>query len=250
MLDICARVDIGLVREKNDDRILLGKDVYSLGEYCYTVSETDYIAAVADGVGGEEYGDEAAEIALKCFVDINTVDEATLKDYIKRANDKVMQRQAEDIKRAKMSTTLAGVFIKGGDLITFNVGDSRVYHIRDGGMRRLTRDHTPVQELLNRGYINEEQAFRHPERNIITRFIGHGQRCVPYISKREGIFCIGDMILLCSDGLTDALMPVEIKRVLNNKSLSLRGRLDELISLTHSRGGYDNTSIILINKIG
>ena len=149
-----------------------------------------------------------------------------------------------------MATTLAGVYIDGDDLITFNVGDSRVYRIRDGLMMRLTHDHSEVQELLDHGYIDEAEAMNHPKRSIITRFIGHPQLCLPDIVKYEGKFLPGDLLLLCSDGLTDQLEEEEIENIMDVEGVSLQLRAWQLIHLTHEKGGFDNTSIILIHKNG
>ncbi|HOC08987.1 MAG: serine/threonine-protein phosphatase [Clostridiales bacterium] len=252
MLIVSAIVDTGLVRQKNDDRILLDDKVYSTGEYSHAVRGYRYLAAVADGVGGEGFGEEAAQTALECIAGIGgqEITETMLSDVISKANEAVMGKQAEDLARARMATTLAGVYIDGDDLITFNVGDSRVYRIRDGLMMRLTHDHSEVQELLDHGYIDEAEAMNHPKRSIITRFIGHPQLCLPDIVKYEGKFLPGDLLLLCSDGLTDQLEEEEIENIMDVEGVSLQLRAWQLIHLTHEKGGFDNTSIILIHKNG
>lgn len=250
VLKIYAIVDTGLVRKKNDDRILLDDRVCATGEHNYTIRGHRYLAAVADGVGGEKYGDEAARIALEYLSGIGgqELNESLLYDRIIKANEEVMAKQAMDESHAKMATTLAGVYIEGDDLITFNLGDSRVYRIRGGLMRRLTHDHSEVQEQLDYGYIDENEALGHPKRNIITRFIGHPQCCLPDIVKHEGKFLSGDLLLLCSDGLTDQVEEEEIEDIMDIEEVSLQVRARQLIHLTHERGGFDNTSIILIHK--
>lgn len=247
MLEIAAIVDIGRMRENNDDRILLGISVYDIGFYRINVPGDTFLAAVADGMGGEKYGNLAAEIAAKAIAKHadQLIDEEILNQAVQTANDSIVEEQTRGPEYSHMGTTLSGVFIQGEGLITFHVGDSRVYRFRDGLLRQLTRDQSQVQQLIDFGQITPEQARNHPERNVILQALGERNKIEPEIIRYDGSFFAEDILLLCSDGLTDMLDLSIIEEVLKEED-TLETKCRCLVDLANEYGGHDNISVILI----
>lgn len=248
MIELAAAVDIGIVRDQNDDRVLLNGEIIAGGTRSLILQRDMVLAAVADGVGGDYGGGIAAEIALKELVEAlgEQPSQRLLKQAVSRANAAVVKHQTSEPRLSRMSSTLAGVLIKGENLYIFNVGDSRVYRFRSGLMRQLTRDHSVAQQLVEMSYISVEQVKSHPEKNVLTRYLGQ-QKLTPEIEAYQEAFFEDDLILICSDGLTDMVDVVDIEKVLGD-SLSLADKCSRLVELAKAGGGHDNISIVLILK--
>ena len=248
MLRVAAQIDMGQERDNNDDRILVGDRMLREGTYEESSPGNRLLVALADGVGGTCGGGQAAERALSSLAGINQarLDEAVLKTAFARASAEISRLQAENEEVRHMATTLTGVFINGVDLFTFNVGDSRVYRYRGGVLRRLTRDHSRIQELLDLGLITAAEAQGHPEQHVITRCLGYEGRDVPDIAHRKEWFLPGDLLLLCSDGLTDYVRENTIERLLRPVTVPIKHRLDSLVSAAIKAGGHDNISAVIV----
>ena len=236
--------DTGLVRPSNQDSYVIA-----------TNEAGDVFAMVADGIGGGNSGDVASQTAVQYFSDVfsqnkgfRDEEEALtwLKYHIRKANEEIFCLSTTRKDYKGMGTTLVGILMIPQGCYVVNVGDSRGYAtLKDGSFIRLTQDHTLVQEMLSRGEITEEQMKNHPKRNMLTNALG--------IWSNIRIDCdrIDDdaqILLLCSDGLHGYVQDEVIAKVLRDEKLSLQNRGKQLMNLALFQGGYDNITIILIQK--
>ncbi len=207
---------------------------------------------VADGMGGHKAGEVASAIAMQTVVDemrrMRALPEPPavqdmVKEAVKLANRAVLRHSASDEKFAGMGTTLTmAVREHGNDWVIGHVGDSRAYYLGGFGIKRLTRDHTLVEELLRLGEITPEEAVRHPQRHVITRTVGTGTYV--RVDCTKVTLAAGEGVLLCSDGLTEHVFDEEIARVFRYKK-SPEECVEALLELCLNRGGRDNVSIVL-----
>ncbi len=228
--------DTGLVRASNEDSMLLSPEIG--------------LFAVADGMGGHRAGEVASSMALQLIEqELNSRlksgedSENALVESIKEANRSVYELSRQNAEWSGMGTTVTVCLREGDRAFVGQVGDSRAYMLRGGGIDLLTEDHSLVQELLKKGGVTEEQAFVHPQRNILTRALGAGP------TLEVDIYCTevstGDMLLLCTDGLTEYLRPKDILKTVND-SPDLNTSVQNLLGKALSSGGKDNITIILI----
>lgn len=229
-----ARTDIGKTRRENQDAYYLPK----AGER---------FALVADGMGGHRAGDVASGIAvteMMRWLRLATVPgKSALAHAVQEANKAIYQAAKEDPLKAGMGTTLTAVWMDGNTVLLAHVGDSRAYLYRNGALMQMTRDHSLVAELLERGEITYEQSLTHPQRNYITRAVGTAQDVEPDILSLERQE--GDIWFLCTDGLSNAVTSPEIARILNGQE-TWQTKLDTLVSLALERGGRDNITAMVI----
>lgn len=238
----CSITDKGLVREVNEDSYAI------LPEYLLFI--------LADGMGGHDAGPLASSLTIdsakKFMACLNISDEDTLPNGLTHetlrkeplvgiaeyANTRVYNEAAG---RVMGSTLLALHFVNDGAKI-IHVGDSRAYLWRDQKLKQLTEDHSFVYELMNAGEITREEMHTHPRRNIITRAIGTNTQVEPSLQHVE--IMPGDLLLLCSDGLTSMVRDEEIKQVIKFKNVS--SIANRLIKLAYDAGAKDNITIIVI----
>ena len=200
---------------------------------------------VADGMGGAQAGEVASHEATSAFErGLPDGDPAeTLAETIREANRRIHAMSQESSDRAGMGTTLTAAYLGEDDRLTVaHVGDSRCYLFRDSELTRLTRDHSLVEELLRRGKLTEEQAETHPQRSVITRALGPE----PDVEVDVERFAVkhGDVVLLCSDGLTSMVPEPRVRATLEiEASLEQLGR--GLIEAANTAGGRDNITVIL-----
>jgi len=213
------------------------------------------VLALCDGMGGAKAGSVASDIALTSFISKVTESRTEKKNKdelsemvrkaVEQANKQVYDRSVSDSTCEGMGTTLVAAVVKGKACCIVNVGDSRAYLISGGDITQITRDHSFVEEMVGRGSITREQARNHPRRNIITRALGVDAAVTCDIFTPE--FKRGDLLLLCSDGLSNTLSDNEILDIVkNNKSLSDIGKV--LLDLALSRGAPDNVTVGLLRK--
>jgi protein phosphatase len=203
------------------------------------------IFAVADGMGGAQAGEVASSIAARAFEEGEISEgesaERQLKEIAQRANTEIHELAAKDASRAGMGTTLTTVLLQGDEVAIAHVGDSRAYLLRDGELKRLTKDHSLVEELRRQGRLTEEEAEEHPQRSIITRALGPEDRVkvdtMTYPARE------GDVYLLCSDGLTTMVGEDEIRQILTD-SRSLKSAVSKLIDAANDNGGRDNITAV------
>jgi protein phosphatase len=236
-LDICSKTDVGRVRTTNEDSLL----VVPLG--------TVHILAVADGLGGHAAGEVASRIALieieeflKANLAGNNLREA-IGGAVAKANKEIWLLSKENAAYEGMGSTLVLAIVSGDKALIANVGDSRAYLMGDG-VRQVTKDHSLVRELVDRGVISEEQAVGHPQKNIVTRSLGAKEEVVPDFYDWE---LSGNTLLLCSDGLTDTLSENEIIETIV-ASADLDEACSRLIDLANRKGATDNITVILARE--
>ena len=241
---IAARTDIGLVRENNQDS-------YTAGELCAGA----VFAVVCDGMGGEAGGGIAAGIAAE---EVRRMMESSLNPHMEQrslhllletavagANRAVYTRSLQSGGALDgMGSTLCAAVICGGTALIANVGDSRCYLLRDGVLHRLTKDHTVVAELVRQGRLTPEEAAHHPDRHAITRAIGVEPEVQPDYTVADLVS--GDVLLLCSDGLYNALTAEELTALLPEVLQS--GDIHTLINRANAAGGPDNITAVLMHN--
>ena len=202
--------------------------------------------AVADGMGGAQAGEVASRIAAGAFERRGRLSdeqpaEGQLEQIAQSANSEIHRLAQEDSSRAGMGTTLTAAMLRGNEVAFGHVGDSRAYVLRAGQLKRLTKDHSLVEELRRQGRLTEEQAEEHPQRSIITRALGPE----PNVNVDTMTFPAkdGDVFLLCSDGLTTMVSDDEIREILVS-ARSLRSAVKELVDAANRGGGRDNITAV------
>jgi protein phosphatase len=205
--------------------------------------------AVADGMGGHRGGEVASAVALETLV--GSVQERTtdaLVRGVQQANGAVFQRAAEDPDLRGMGTTLCAIALvsdgSGERIGLVNVGDSRIYLLRDGALQQLTEDHSLVESLLRQGRITPDEAAVHPQRNILTRALGISSAVD--VDAWEGPAVTGDRYLLCSDGLFNEVLEPVIEVTLR-KLADPAEAARELVRLANEGGGRDNITAVVVD---
>ena len=204
------------------------------------------VFAVADGMGGAQAGEVASHAAVEA-VAAGLPEEGTPEDrlaaVVQRANERIFQMSREDDSRAGMGTTLTAVHVGERDVAVAHVGDSRAYRLRGGELSRLTEDHSLVEEMRRRGQLTAEEADEHPQRSIITRALGPEPEVV--VDTHSWAARDGDVLLLCSDGLTSMIPEAHVAEILREATgLEQAGRA--LIAAANRAGGRDNITVILL----
>ena len=241
MLKSYAITDIGQKRQLNQDFIYLSET---------PIGNLPNVFIVADGMGGHNAGDYASRYAVETVVDeIGASFEKNpakiLGAAIEKANTLIRQRAQEDKAYSGMGTTMVAATCLGKYLEVANVGDSRLYVINDK-IEQITQDHSLVEEMVRMGGIDKKSARNHPDKNIITRAIGARNYIETDFFNVE--LQEGDLVLLCSDGLTNMLEDEEIRQILTEEK-SLRDRVEKLVEAANQNGGKDNISVIVIEPL-
>jgi PPM family protein phosphatase len=227
--DTTCKTDTGRQRRDNEDSAFARAPVF----------------VVADGMGGAQAGEVASRIAVEAFeqgLPESGSPEERLANRVREANAQIYERSRADRGRAGMGTTLTAAYVDDTHVAIAHVGDSRAYLFRDGTLQRLTQDHSLVDELVRRGKLTEEQAAEHPQRSIITRALGPE----PDVEVDTWTYPAraGDVVLLCSDGLTSMISEERVRVILAaHDNLDEAG--DELIREANEAGGRDNITVVL-----
>jgi serine/threonine protein phosphatase PrpC len=207
--------------------------------------------AIADGMGGARAGEIAAGIAAAALRDGRgeASDEASLEAVIAEANRRVWERSVADPSTAGMGTTVTVALVDApGEQIVFgHVGDSRAYRLRGDELEQITTDHSLVAELVESGVLTPEEAERHPQRSAITRAVGTEQ------AIEVDVFTVpaehGDVVLLCSDGLTDMLSEEDIAEALLEAGRDPEEAARKLVAAANAQGGEDNITVVLFELV-
>ncbi|HWD66168.1 MAG TPA: Stp1/IreP family PP2C-type Ser/Thr phosphatase [Solirubrobacteraceae bacterium] len=223
------RTDTGRQRRGNEDSALARAPVF----------------VVADGMGGAQAGEVASQLAVEAFeagLPEEGSPEERLATVVHTANRRIHELSLAEHEHRGMGTTLTAAYLDEGHVAIAHVGDSRAYLFRDGQLTRLTQDHSLVEELRQRGKLTEEEAAEHPQRSIITRALG------PEPDVQVDTFSQavrrGDVVLLCSDGLTSMISEQQISEILD-AAPTLRAAGDRLIDSANAAGGKDNITVVL-----
>jgi PPM family protein phosphatase len=201
---------------------------------------------VADGMGGAQAGEVASGLAAETFaagLPDGGSPEERLAARVLEANRRIHERSRADRAAAGMGTTLTAAYVDDDEVALAHVGDSRAYLLRDGELTQLTRDHTLVEELVRRGRLTEEEAAEHPQRSIITRALGPEPEVEVDTFTQRGRD--GDVLLLCSDGLTSMVSEAEVAAILRGAA-DLRSAGRDLVAAANEAGGRDNITVVLV----
>ncbi|QIA26892.1 Stp1/IreP family PP2C-type Ser/Thr phosphatase [Thermaerobacter sp. PB12/4term] len=234
VLRLAARTHPGWVRENNEDAYLAEA----------LPGDGGWLLAVADGMGGHRAGEVASWLALRTLREC-VVAGLPLAQAVVAANQEVFRRQAGDPDLSGMGTTLTVAVIgRGGAVELCHVGDSRAYLLRQGHLERLTQDHSLVEEFVRNGALTEQEARRHPQRNLLTRAIGTDVS-VP-VDETTVQLEPSDVLLLCSDGLSEALPDSRLADLLAAAGPGdVALQVEALIEAALAAGGSDNITAVL-----
>ena len=231
--------DAGVKREYNQDYVYCSTDKLGI---------LDNLLIVADGMGGHNAGDFASRYSVEEFVKyIENAEEKTIigcfEAGIVNINRAVLEKASQDLSLAGMGTTFVAATVNDGSLYVANVGDSRLYVISGNKIVQITQDHSLVEEMIKSGQIKREEARLHPKKNVITRAIGVDKEVIPDFFEVE--LKQRDIILMCSDGLSNMLEDGEICSIILKNREDLYHAAGELVSRANENGGPDNISVIL-----
>lgn len=250
-VEFTALTDTGIKRTNNEDSFL--------------VMEAKNLYAVADGMGGHSSGEIASRIAVETISDFFRTSEISedstwpyayddnisfegnkLKTAVAVANEKIQEYAAQHPESRGMGTTVVAVLVLDSRLILCHVGDSRCYLLRDGRFSLVTSDHSWVNEQVKLGFLTEEEAQKHPFRNVITKALGTKGEATAEINETVGKK--GDMLLLCTDGLNSMVTDDEIAGIVSAED-GLEDKAKKLIEAANSKGGEDNITLVLLKIV-
>lgn len=242
-LDIYGITDDGLVREHNEDYISWKKETG--------------LVILADGMGGHNAGEVASELAVNSIADaleevltpeIKDSDEMDFKEVVHEAvvfaNDEINLHAKKHPECSGMGTTVVMALFHNNAVIHASVGDSRIYRFRKGELTQVTTDHSLVQEMIDNGYMSEEEAMNSTNRNLITRALGIAEDVEVDVLQED--IEKNDIYLLCSDGLSDMITDDLIFSTLVKSHKNLKRATENLVKLAKDHGGHDNVSVILV----
>lgn len=250
-IEIVGLTDVGSVRDHNEDAI--------------STNETLGLSVLADGMGGHRGGEVASAITVSTVVETLTkrlkkikdgaTDEETgyslesiaVHEAAALANANVYSASSENAQYRGMGTTVVVLLFYDNRFTVAHVGDSRLYRLRDGVLEQITRDHSLMQELIDRGFYTPEQARKSLNKNLVTRAVGIEEHV--QIDIQEDVTQTDDIYLLCSDGVTDMIEDELIHEILKTNVKNLEKAATEIIRKSNEHGGKDNISVILARPL-
>lgn len=233
-----AKTDIGSKRSMNQDFFYCNENA---------VGSFHNLFIVADGMGGHKAGDHASKLCVECMVD--SIEKSSHKtpvtifeEAVDIANDKIYRAAKENVEFEGMGTTMVACTLLGDTMYVANIGDSRLYLLRDE-ISQITDDHSLVEELVKQGNITESEARVHPQKNIITRALGTD------VQVSADFFEVtvqkGDIVLLCSDGLSNMLDDEDMEYIIEHSD-TLEEAGTVLVAKANQSGGDDNITVVLV----
>lgn len=250
-LQIHGQTDVGSVRDHNEDAI--------------SYDENIGLAILADGMGGHRAGEMASAITVSTILEtVNektkklkagetdeetgySVESLTVHEAVTLANKNVHDSSQANAQYRGMGTTVVVTLFYDNRFTVAHVGDSRLYRLRDMELEQITRDHSLMQELIDRGFYTTEQARNSLNKNLVTRAIGIDATVI--IDIQEDITMVDDLYLLCSDGVTDMIEDDLIKAAMLDNFEDLEKAASEIIRLANEHGGKDNISALLVRPV-
>jgi protein phosphatase len=234
-----ARTDVGMIRSGNEDN------------FAVNAGGDRGLFIVADGMGGHAAGEVASEMAVQIIelqlASIKDLEDKTsserVMEALRKANRDIHDRTVTEVDKQGMGTTASVLLVNNNRYLIGQVGDSRVYLLRDGALKQLTKDHSYVQEQVDAGFLTPEQARYHPYSNVITRCVGASPDVQPDVYS--GDVRVGDLFLVASDGLTGMVDDRRLQILLMSRAEPER-KVHALISEANGRGGLDNITAIVI----
>jgi serine/threonine protein phosphatase PrpC len=243
VVEIAVRTDPGRDPEKQVNEDAAAHTEVNLG----------LLAVVCDGMGGHAGGKEASELAVKSIVEVvtaapeKTAPRDALRVAIEEANRRVWSMPTSEGGFRPGSTVVAILAHAGGAEIA-HVGDSRIYLVHSGAITQVTKDHSMVQEMVDRNIIKAEDAANHPDANKIMRALGIAKDVEVDVRPEPIVFVAGDVFILCSDGLSDLVTPAEILDIAGSKPAAQAA--GQLVDLANARGGHDNITAMVMRMKG
>ena len=241
-MDFWGKTDKGKVRKQN-------QDVFAT---YHNESANILTLVICDGMGGAKAGNVASSLAAEAFIselnravkvgDCIEALSSHLSGAVIKANRAVFSKSSNDAECSGMGTTLVAAVISGDHAVFANVGDSRAYHIYDGAIQQITKDHSVVEDLVARGDISRQEAKSHPNKNLITRALGASTPEVPDIF--DTALSESDLILLCSDGVSNLMSDQELLEECL-ESGDVVSVCDNIVSCALERGAPDNVTVLL-----
>ena len=234
-----ARTDVGMIRSGNEDN------------FAVDATGDRGLFIVADGMGGHAAGEVASEMAVQTvereLTGVRDLDDRAsadrMKEALRKANRSIHDRTITEVDKQGMGTTASVLLLSATRYLIGQVGDSRVYILRDGALQQITKDHSYVQEQVDAGFLTPEQARYHPYSNVITRCVGASPEVEPDVYQGE--VRIGDLFLVASDGLTGMVDDRRLQMLLMSRAEPER-KVHSLISEANGRGGLDNITAIVV----
>ena len=237
--------DAGKVRSHNEDSVTIVKN-----------ESGEHLMIVADGMGGHRAGEVASSMVIsqigERFQKLSTIGTkqdaiAWLRENVKEVNSKILNYSNEHPEASGLGTTCVMALVTKDMLLFVNIGDSSGFVFKDHKLKKVTKDHTLVNFLVETGELSEEEAENHPKKNVLMRALGATDKCEIDMFEVESDV---DAIVLCSDGLTNMLSFEQIERVLNEDDITIDNKLIKLVKKANVRGGLDNISIAYLDKEG
>lgn len=241
-LSVAAGTDVGRIRAGNEDSLYADAD------------QERGLFIVADGMGGHAAGEVASDMAVQIVAryltdvrDVTSAEAGTrMAEALRAANRAIYERTIEEAEKQGMGTTASCLLMGQGQYLIGHIGDSRVYLLRDGVFRQITKDHSYVQEQVDAGFLTPEQARYHPYSNVITRCVG--ANALVEADILTGDLQVGDLYLVASDGLTGMVEDPQLKKILESQQTP--GRIvDAMITEANRRGGLDNITAIVVQVV-
>ena len=250
-ITVVRKTHVGLFREHNEDAIASDRSIGLL--------------LLADGMGGYKAGEVASEIAVLMIaaelteamrhpiryknLSAGGLPEAKMMlEAVKKTNATIYQISLNEPQCAGMGTTLVVAIFTSNQLVVGHIGDSRLYRLRDRVLTRLTEDHSLIQEQINAGLISLAQAEVSTKKNLVTRALGVDKTVELELQAFDVL--VGDVYLLCSDGLSDLVKDATIAKILHDADDDMAHAANKLVDTANDNGGYDNISVIItqVNK--
>lgn len=261
-VDIVGMTDVGCVRTSNEDCFViqpLAGQVSKLNteRLTHRCEESDLFVAVSDGMGGAAAGEVASSTALKTIAEVLfdkaetlrtcSVEELvdTVEEAIQMANKSIFEAAQANKAQKGMGATMTAIFLRDNIAFCFQIGDSRAYVLRGDRFAKITRDQSFVGHLVEMGTITEEQAARHPQRNVILQAMGSADKLKVDVSFLP--VCQDDLFVLCTDGLYSELDAKELEekvKDLDENGYNLAHKVNVLIDAAKSSGGHDNVTVV------
>lgn len=241
-LSVAAGTDVGRIRAGNEDSLYADAD------------QERGLFIVADGMGGHAAGEVASEMAVQIvardLTDLRDLQHADangrMAEALMAANRAIYERTIEEADKQGMGTTASCMMMGQGRYLIGHIGDSRVYLLRDGVLRQVTKDHSYVQEQVDAGFLTPEQARYHPYSNVITRCVGANASVEADVLTGE--IQKGDLFLLASDGLTGMVEDPQLKKILESQQTP-GSMVAAMITEANRRGGLDNITAIVVQVL-
>ena len=243
-MEIGVKTSKGKIREINQD------------SYYISTDRKYPLFIIADGMGGHKAGEIASKMAVEIISStfLNEIKDKSveldddilinaIRNSIYKANEEIYKKSIENEEYSGMGTTVTMAYESKDKLFIGHVGDSRAYLFRGNNLYQLTKDHSLVEELINNGSITREEARFHPQKNIITRALGTDEDVEIDLLVKEKLE--GDILLLCTDGLTNMLNDNEIKELLIENQ-DIQKACELMVQLSNEKGGLDNISVVAV----